>query len=159
MKVEFFGASDDQVLVRKTMQKTAHEKEFEVKEVQGQEVIVGEETDEVLTDDDGEPVTKEQMFDVDSYMALRPVELNVSDNLFVRFEFETEMDSWNISIRPHAENSEFREHAKVSEVPGDWSISLVPVPEDVKRGDPFGGLCLLLEIPEEDEEEFNVEKA
>ena len=157
--VQVFGANDDQVLVRKSREEEVYKKNFEVEEDDhGNKVMVGEETDEVRTDEDGNAVTKEKMFDVNSYMAMRPVELNFSDKIVVNLEFDPDVDSWQISVRPFAEVFEFQEYAEIASLPEGWDMSLKPVPDDVSQGDPFGGFALMLTVPDEDEEDFFVEK-
>jgi hypothetical protein len=159
MLVQMFPASDDQVLVRKVRSEEVYEKEFSVEEDdEGNEVLKGEETDEVLTDDDGEVVTKEKMFDVDSYFDMRAMEFNISDTLKVEFDFQQDEETWDMSIQPYVEVYEIGGNKRVeaAEMPEDWDFSIVEVPDEVRLGDPYNGLCLLLDVPEE--EDFEVEK-
>lgn len=157
MRVQIFGASDDQVLVRKVRTEAAKEPDVRVEDVGGEEVLVGEESDEVITDEDGEVVTKEEMFDVKSYLAMRPVEFNIADTLSIKIEFDNDRKRWNITATPWTKVYEVAGDTSIerSSLPDDWQLQYQKVPDDVRLTDPYGGLCLAIDLPEE---EWEIEK-
>jgi hypothetical protein len=158
--MEMMGASDDQVLVRKSQTHELWEKEFETveKEMEDgtkQEILIGRETNEPLTDEDGNQLTRDHMFDCDNYLAMRATAFNVEDTLRVEFDWSGEREVWDISVSLWSDppSHKFQKSSTVAEIPEDWTIKMMGPPEDVN----CRSTRLVIEVPEPDADDEEAE--
>lgn len=160
IKLELLGTSDDTVLIREIRQRASRVPEVEKVEKDDEEVFKIEETDEVITDEDGEVITKEKVVDTNFFMALRGAELNVEDTLKVEFEYDSHEEVWTASVKPYVKVYEVageKEKVDVAELPEDWSVDLKNYPEEV--GGTAYGLCVEITMPEDDyTQEIDIEQ-
>lgn len=153
--IRIFGASKDEVYVNRGQIEAAMEPDVKVEEnEEGEEVLVPERTNKAIRDEDGNPITKDSVFETSVFPAFRGgAELRIGsgdeEDVYVKGEYDSDAYSWSFTIRPHAETSDLRDHPKPHRFPEGWKVEVTPLPERQRASQSVGGFCVECRIPDE----------